>query len=285
MFSDKQTKPWAAKRLANEAEPKWLICKDLPKLDSFVAAGSLLSLEIEAAPSLKMVRVGGCAKLGRLSLDGTPSLEQLDINGCNKLPWVQGLTEKQEVQLAVESQVDANCSKPVEPTFPFNGLNFRQVNEVLEVINKGLMTDFERGRPNQYDEDPSIQQYAIQLLRPLEYTNTGGSGELYAYELVKECGVVAGDLSGSARGEHSPEDCLNSALRSVQDFIIIDVDDQSESVVFDYLKKYGKEKVIAPGVLNEVASPGNQDDTQLVRTVCISNSSNRKNTSNTSRSH
>jgi type IV secretory pathway ATPase VirB11/archaellum biosynthesis ATPase len=30
-------------------------------------------------------------------------------------------------------------------------------------------------------------------------------------------------------GEHSPEECLNSALRSATDFIIIDgVDDQSE---------------------------------------------------------
>jgi NAD-dependent DNA ligase/predicted DNA-binding WGR domain protein len=231
---------------SDAAEPKWLICKDLPKLESFVAAGSLLSIEIEAARSLKMVKVGECARLGLLSLNGTPSLEQLDINGCSKLPWVQGLTERQEVQLSVESQVDVNCSKPVEPTFPFSGLNFRQVNEILEVINKGLMTDFERGRPNRYDEDPSIQQYAIQLLRPLEYTNTGGSGELYAYELVKECGVVAGDLSGSARGEHSPEECLNSALRSVTDFIIIDgVDDQSETVVFDYLKMYGNEKAVS----------------------------------------
>jgi hypothetical protein len=35
---------------SDAAEPKWLICKDLPKLESFVAAGSLLSLEIDAAP-------------------------------------------------------------------------------------------------------------------------------------------------------------------------------------------------------------------------------------------
>ncbi len=256
---------------SDSAEPKWLICKDLPKLESFVAAGSLLSLQIEAAPSLKTVRVGQCPKLGVLSLIGSSVLKELDINGCKKLPWVQGLTEEQEAQLHVESKVDANCTSQVDPLFPFKDLNFRQVNEVLEVINKGLMNDFECGRPNQYDEDPSIQQYAIQLLRPLEYTDTGGTGEQYAYELVTESGAVVGDLSGSARGEHSPEDCLNSALQSATNFIIIDgVDDQSEAVVFDYLKKYGKQNVLAPEIHNEVASPGNQDDTRLVRTVCIS---------------
>ena len=227
-------------------EPKWLICKDLPKLESFVAAGSLLSLQIEAAPSLKTVRVGQCSKLGLLSLIDTPSLEQIDINGCRKLPWVQGLTEKQEVQLNVQPQVNANCSNPVEPTFPFHDLNFRQMQEVLDILNKGMMADFECGRPNRYGEDPAVQQYAIQLLRSLEHTYTSGSGEQYAYELVTESGDVVGDLIGSASGEHSPEDCLNSALRSATNFIIINgVVDPTESVVFDYLKMYGTVKAVS----------------------------------------
>jgi predicted DNA-binding WGR domain protein len=268
---------------SDSAEPKWLICKDLPKLESFVAAGFLLSLQIEAAPSLKTVKVGKCQELGVLSLIGSSVLKELDINGCKKLPWVQGLTEEQEAQLYVESKVDANCTSEVDPSFPFKDLDFRQVNEVLEVINKGMMADFERGRPNQYDDDLSIQQYSIELLRPLEQTNTGGTGEQYAYQLVTEDGCGPDQLVGSTRGEHSPEDCLNSALRSATNFIIIDgVDDQSEAVVFDYLKKYGKEKVIAPEVHNEVAksSPvvnerfeptGSVDfDAPVIRTLCIS---------------
>jgi hypothetical protein len=230
---------------SDSAEPKWLICKDLPKLESFVAAGSLLSLQIDAAPSLKTVKVGQCPKLAILSLIGTSVLKELDINGCKKLPWVQGLTEEQEAQLYVESKVDANCINQADPSFPFKDLNFRQVNEVLEVINKGMMTDFERGRPNQHDDDLSIQQYSIELLRPLEQTNTGGTGEQYAYQLVTESGCSPGQLVGSTSGEHSPEDCLNSALQSATNFIIIDgVDDQSESVVFDYLKTCGREKVV-----------------------------------------
>jgi DNA ligase (NAD+) len=269
--------------LSNSAEPKWVICKDLPKLESFVAAGSLLSLQIEVAPSLKAVRVGQCAKLGVLSLVGCSVLKELDINGCKKLPWVQGLTEEQETQLHVELKVDANCQKQVDPSFPFKDFNFRQVDEVLEVINKGMMADFERGRPNQYDEDLSLQQYSIQLLRPLEQTNAGGTGEQYAYELVTEDGCDPDQLVGSTRGEHSPEDCLNSALRSATNFIIIDgIDDQSESVVFDYLKKYGEERVIAPEVSNEVAFSSNavnerfnptvlvDPDSPVKRTLCIS---------------
>lgn len=268
---------------SNVGEPKWLICKDLPKLESFVAAGSLLSLQIEAAPSLKTVRVGQCAKLGVLSLIGSSVLRELDINGCKKLPWVQGLTEEQEAQLYVESKVDSNCTNQDVPSFPFKDLNFRQVDKVLEVINKGMMTDFERGRPNQYDDDLSIQQYSINLLRPLEQTNAGGTGEQYAYELVTENGSDPDQLVGSTRGEHSPEDCLNSALRSATEFIIIDgVDDQSESIVFDYLKRYGREKAIAPEVHNAVAFPsdgvneklkptGPVDSEALVkRTLCIS---------------
>jgi NAD-dependent DNA ligase len=268
---------------SDSAEPKWLICKDLPKLESFVAAGSLLSLQIEAAPSLKTVKVGECQKLGILSLIGSSVLKELDINGCKKLQWVQGLTEEQEAQLYVESKVDANCTNPVDPSFPFKDLNFRQVNEVLEVINKGMLTDFERGRPNQYDDDLSIQQYSIELLRPLEQTNTGGTGEQYAYQLVTENGCGPDQLVGSTSGEHSPEDCLNSALQSATDFIIIDgVDDQSETVVFDYLKKYGKENVIAPEIHNEVTSSSNgvhesfqptgsvYSDAPVIRTLCIS---------------
>lgn len=268
---------------SDSTEPKWLICKDLPKLESFVAAGSLLSLQIEAAPSLKTVRVGQCEKLELLSLIGSSVLKELDINGCRKLPWVQGLTEEQEAQLYVESKVDANCTNQVDPAFPFKELNFRQVNEVLEVINKGLMTDFERGRPNQYDEDPSIQQYSIQLLRPLEYTNTEGSGEQYAYELVTETGCDADDLCGSARGEHSPEDCLNSALRSVKDFITIDgVDDLTEIIVFEYLKKYQTAIEVALDAKCDDAVPRNEVDgrvnptdpgvtnASLMRTLCIS---------------
>jgi NAD-dependent DNA ligase/predicted DNA-binding WGR domain protein len=268
---------------SDSAEPKWLICKNLPKLESFVAAGSLLSLQIEATPNLKTVKVGQCSKLELLSLAGTSSLKVLDINGCRKLPWVQGVTKRQEEQLSLVSQVNANCSNQIDPTFPFQDLSYRQVEDVLEIINKGMMIDFECGRPNQYDEEPSIQQFSMRLLRPLESTYTGGSGEQYAYELVTETGGSADDLIGSTRGEHSPEDCLNSALRLIKKFIIIDgIDDADESVVFDYLKKYRTPLEVAPDAKNVTTVPRDEVDgtinsnvldgnnLPLARTLCIS---------------
>ena len=150
---------------------------------------------------------------------------------------VGGLTDEQEARLAFESQVNANCSNPVEPAYPFHDLTFRQIQEVLEVINNGLMTAFENGRLN-YDDEPTIRQYSINLLRPLEHTYTGGSGEQYAYELVND-GVVD--------GEHSPEDCLNRALQSISQLITIDgIDAPTESDVYEYLKKYRRKIEVAP---------------------------------------
>lgn len=262
------------------SEPKWLICKNLPKLESFVAASPLVSLQIENVPNLKVIKVGRCTELALLSLRGVPNLQELDINGCRKLSCVQGLTEKQEALLSVESIIDANCAIANEAVFPFENLNFRQIHEILDIINKGMMADFENGRPNRYGEDASIEQFSVQLLRPLETTYTGGTGEQYAYELIHETGTHLDELVGNVSGEHSPEECLNSALRYVQGFIIIDdVDDPDEPLVFDYLKSYGKSTSGSRELQQRVVPAQNQVNSTVARTLCISgklNSSLRK---------
>ena len=253
------------------SEPKWLIFKDLPKLESIIAAGPLLSLQIENVPSLNVINVGRCAELALLALQGASNLQKLDINGCRKLPWVQGLTEKQEVLLSVASKIDANCAIENEAVFPFQNLNFRQIDEILDIINKGMMADFENGRPNQYGEDAEIVQFSVRLLRPLECTYTGGTGELYAYELFNGSGTHPDDLVGNVRGEHSPEECLNSALSYVKDFIIIDdVDDQDESLVFQYLKSYGESPNSSQEPQQIVATEKGCADSHADRTLCIS---------------
>jgi DNA ligase (NAD+) len=256
---------------SRSSEPKWLICKDLPKLETFIAAGPLLSLEIDNVPNLKVINVGRCTELALLSLRGASSIQELEINGCVKLPWVQGLTEKQEILLSVASKIDANCAISTEAAFPFQKLNFRQIDEILEIINKGMMADFESGRPNRYSEDPSILKFSVLLLRPLESTYSGGTGEQYAYELFNQSGAHLDELCGDVRGEHSPEDCLNSALRYIKDFIIIDdVDDQNESMVFDYLKNYGKSTSASQGLQQEISPVMNQIESKVTRTLCIS---------------
>jgi DNA ligase (NAD+) len=256
---------------SRSGEPKWLIFKDLPKLESIVAAGPLLSLQIENVPSLKVINVGGCAELALLTLSGASNLQELDINGCRKLPWVQGLTEEQEVLLSVESKIDANCAIADKAVFPFENLNFRQIDEILETINKGMVADFENGRPNQHSEDASLEQFSVRLLQPLEATYTGGTGEQYAYELFHGSGSHPDELVGNGSGEHSPEECLNSALRYVKDFIIIDdIDDQDESVVFEYLKSHVKSTSDSQGLQESVAPVMNQNESKETRTLCIS---------------
>ena len=256
---------------SRSSEPKWLICKNLPKLELFVCAGPLLSLEIENAPNLKVINVAGSPELALLSLSGTPNLQELDIHGCRKLPWVQGLTEKQEVLLSVESKIDANCFVAREVVCPFQNLNFRQIDEILEIVNTGMMAYFESGRPNQHSEDPLIEQFSVRLLRPLESTYSGGAGEQYAYELFSGIGTHPNELTGNVSGEHSPEECLNSALRNIKDFLIVDeIGDQDESMIFNYLKSYGK-STSDPHELRPDATPAiDKVESTVARTLCIS---------------
>jgi hypothetical protein len=57
----------------------------------------------------------------------------------SKLPWVQGLTEETGgsafCRIASRRQLHRNQARSIRSHL--SGLNFRQVNEVLEVINKG----------------------------------------------------------------------------------------------------------------------------------------------------
>jgi predicted DNA-binding WGR domain protein len=190
-------------------EIKWLVCKNLPKLESVKADGGLVWLEIVGALALKTVDVKNCKNLDFFSIDGSPQLDSIKIGGCIKLNKIENLTENQQAQLAIESQIIENQKKSRRDGKINKVMTATDVSICLNVMNEGLKIAARNGHvyvdPYVGDLD-DLGYYGLDILRPNEPVYTGGTGDTYAYRSMTE---------GSETGNSSQEDCLSYLLHSI----------------------------------------------------------------------
>lgn len=197
--------------------PIWLICQNLPRLERIVAKGAGMRwLELENLPGLNSIDASGCDKLDYFSITKAPKIEIINLGGCRKLSKILGLGPTAQKRLGIAKQIAAVQHSSRRDLKIYDDMTITDIEMVLANINRGAKLAERRGpyRPSGADEfkdESDCEQYEFNLLRPLEYVYTGGTGESYCHEfMVKdESGIV------SSQGNHTPEDCLREALHHV----------------------------------------------------------------------
>lgn len=198
------------------ANPTWLICKDLPRLERIVAKGAGMRwLELENLSGLISIDASGCDKLDYFSITKAPRIEIINLDGCRKLSKVLGLGPTAQKRLGIAKQIAAVQHSSRRDMKIYDDMAITDIEMVLANINRGAKLA-ERRCPympscaDEFKDKSDCEQYEFNLLRPLEYVQTGGTGESYCYEFI------FGDESGiTNQGNHTPEDCLREALRHV----------------------------------------------------------------------
>lgn len=225
---------------------QWVICRNLPQLQILTVEGDIRWLQLDNMPSLKKINARGCKQLDLFSISRTPNLESIDVVNCAKLRSIEDMSAATQDRLNVTKQIVQTQAKSKKDLQIYKNMTFTDVDMVLAHINlaakvatrKGLFTheddqdsDFCYGR----EDDPKFKSFSFNLLRPLEAVWTDGTGETFAYDLLKhdylngKYGVVASD------GCSSQEDCLEEALSWVN---AIGLDDRySQKEVLRYLNQ------------------------------------------------
>lgn len=194
----------------------WLICQNLPRLERIVAKGACVKwLELENLPRLNSIDASGCDKLDYFSITKAPKIEVIKLDGCKKLSKIVGLGPTAQNRLGISKQIAAVQQSSRRDLKIYDDMTITDIEMVLTNINRGAKLAERRGpyRPSSHDvlkDESDCDQFGFNLLRPLEYVQTGNTGESYCYEFTE------GDEHGvSSLGHHTPEDCLREALRSV----------------------------------------------------------------------
>ena len=195
-------------------ELKWLVLKDLPKLEKVTVEGSIVWLQVENLPSLKVIDVQGCEKLDYFSVLKAPKLEVVNAANCKKLRAVVGLTNQRQEKLGITAQILETQSKSMRDGKIYKNMTFTDVDHVLWTINYGVKIASLKGLFSEEnscfgrEDDPDFNNFSFNVLRPLEHVYTGGTGETYAYVLWTD------DYLGSV-GNSSQELCLDYALNDL----------------------------------------------------------------------
>ena len=205
-----------------ECSAKYVICKNLPVLEKLKIKSDVLSLEIDGCIKLNEVDLEDCKKLAFLKIESSDFLKKLNVKGCIKLPSVLGIDPDEIIRLHLDTQIIRNSEINGDLSYPLSSLNFKQIDKILQLINE---FGFSKSKNTHLE-------YSILLLKPGEYTYTGGTGEVYAYEL----------FDGDGYGEHSPEDCLETVMSRLIDELGIKGLDRKEEfdAFFDYLQNFEK---------------------------------------------
>ena len=216
---------------------KYVICNNLPMLENLKIRSDVLSLEIEGCHKLNEIDLEDCKKLALLKIKSSELLKKLNIQGCIKLSGVLGVDTDEMNRLNLDAQINRNSEINGDLSYPLSNLNFKQVEKLLQLING---VDISKSK-NTYSE------YSILLLQPGEFTYTGGTGEVYAYEL----------FDGDGYGEHSPEDCLETVMSRLINELGIQGSCRKEEfeVLFDYLNNF--EKTSSSGSNGQVKTAAN----------------------------
>ena len=220
-----------------ELPAKYVICKNLPLLEMLKIRSDILSLEVEGCHKLNEINIAQCKKLAFLKVKSSDLLKKLNIQGCIKLSSVLEMDADEMNRLNLDAQINRNSEINGDLSYPLSNLNFKQVEKLLQLING---VDISKSK-NTYSE------YSILLLQPGEFTYTGGTGEVYAYEL----------FDGDGYGEHSPEDCLETVMSRLINELGIQGSCRKEEfeVLFDYLNNF--EKTSSSGSNGQVKTAAN----------------------------
>jgi len=182
-----------------ECAAKWIECNNLPVLEKLIMRGDVLSLEIGKCENLSEINLDSCKKIAHVNCTSYNNLKKFSINGCIKLAHINGIPQEFLNIFHMDEQIKNNLADERELSAPLTDLTFKQVNDLLTALNKTLSCI----SPTYGDSE--FSNYSINLLERGEWTYTGGTGEVYAYELY----------NGAGYGEHSPEDCLNHLMANV----------------------------------------------------------------------
>lgn len=202
---------------------RWLICMNLPSLTKITVRGQNLKwMKVENTPSLLEVDVSDCISLEYFYIQGAESIRSVNVSNCFKLRKIFNVDSDTLNILGVTGQIAQIQGTSRMDGRIYSDMTFTDVDAVLEIINKGvkladqqrLFSDYSyemdeegvvRSLCDGREQNPNFNLFSIKLLEPLEYVDSGGTGELYPYALSGLYGV----------GCASQESCLYEILHQI----------------------------------------------------------------------
>lgn len=199
--------------------PTWLICQNLPRLEKIVIDGTDVRwLQLENVAVLNSIDVSGCEKLDYFSIKSAPKLKVINVDGCIKLRKVLDLNPAAQRRLGIARQIKAVQKSSRRDQKIYDNMTITDIDMVLANINYGAKLATRKGLfpENEFcygrEDDPKFKSFSFELLRPLEYVYTGGTGETYAYDFLCHDYSRSGHGISSSEGNSNQEDCLDRAL-------------------------------------------------------------------------
>ena len=234
-------------------ELKWLVCRNLPRLQRVTVSGGINWLQLEGTPSLTSIDAGACEKLDYFSIEPTSKLKHINIAKCRKLRDIIGLKATIKKKLNVVGQIEI-CQKESRRDYViYKNMTYTDVDMVLSNLDKGAKEATRQGLFRKEGEDDlgfcegleNDGQFKCFVIKPLPHNEAIYSGgDIFSYSLLKPYNYQ--NEHQSVEGFSSPEQCLDEAL----EFIIFSLKESLE-------KRYGSAKK-ALKLMNELASSGSR---------------------------
>lgn len=204
---------------------QWLELSGIPSLSTVSIRGPIRSLKISGAKVLASLDLSGCPDLDFVAVDGACPDVEINVRGCLKLRGIQGLSVEIVNASRLCEQINENQRRSRLDCQIYESMTYTDIDLVYEVINEGVkalsrsdaLREFHESLLGCYDLhacDPQFRPYLYRILEPLEPVYTGGTGEIYAYE-VSELTFCAESLEVTeeyGQGISSLERCLSQML-------------------------------------------------------------------------
>jgi len=128
---------------------QWLICRNLPNLRRVtVQCEILVWLDLLDLDSVETVVVTKSPMLDHFRIEGVPKLKSVQVGGCVKLREIKGMSAADHDRLQITRQIQRMQAKSRRNRKIYSNMTYTDVD----------------------------------LMRPLEWVYTGGTGETYAYD-------------------------------------------------------------------------------------------------------
>jgi hypothetical protein len=202
----------------------WLICRNLPKLETVIISGGLMWLEIDSAENLKLIDVGQCKKLDYFSIQSAPALEKIIIKNCRKLRCIADLDFATQDRMGITKQINLIQSKSKYENSLYKDMTYTDVDALAHLINTKIKLAAEQGylQEGKYSRligeganAPAYTPFSFELLGPLEHVPTDGTDHLYPSPYAFYESEYDGDRNAS--GNNTQEDCLKQMLNCASD--------------------------------------------------------------------